>query len=147
MIDQLGLNQTYFYQLGLFLVAFVILRATYFGPIARLIDLRHKRTVADNAEAEKLEQQNATQIQDFKDRLSVVRLEIRMERDKAIAEARKQDAQVIAQAREDAKKITQEAVAQAEAARSTALKSLGSEIDSLASGLTKKLLSETTGGR
>lgn len=145
MIDQLGLNTTYFYQLGLFLVSFVVLRATFFGPITRLIELRHKRTVADNAEAEKLEQQNAVKIQEFKDRLSEVRQEIRAERDRAISEARKQDALLIAQAREEAKKLTQNAVAQAEAARDATLKNLGSEIDSLASSLTKKLLSETPG--
>lgn len=142
MIDQLGLNETYFYQLGFFLATFLLLKVTYFAPLSRLIQLRHKRTTADNAEAEGLESQNATDIQGYKDRLAVVRGEIRTQRDLALKEARLAEGKVVAAAREEAKKVSQAAVAEAESVRQAALKSLSGEIDGLASGLTKKLLSE-----
>lgn len=142
MIDQLGLNETYFYQLGFFLVTFLLLKVTYFSPLSQLIKLRHQRTTADNSEAEGLENKNTKDIQDYRDRLAVVRSEIRAQRDLQLKDARMIEARVVAEAREEAKKASQASLAEAEAIRQATLKSLTGEIDGLATGLSKKLLSE-----
>jgi F-type H+-transporting ATPase subunit b len=141
ILNQLGLDQTFFIQLLVFAVLFFILKPLYFRPFQRLFEARHKRTVEDREAAEKLSAQAEAKYLEYKDKLSAERVAIKRDYEAMIAEARAQEAAELAKAREEAKKITQEAVESIAKQREQLKKQLEADVDGLARTISEKLLS------
>lgn len=141
VIEQLGLDQTFFYQFVLFWVVFLLLARLFFRPFLRLFEARHKRTVEDREAAEKLFAQAEAKFEEHKKRLADARLEVRREYDAAIAQAKKEEAVVLHAAREEAKKITHEAAESIAKQREQLKKSLEGEVDQLARTISERLVS------
>ena len=141
LLDQLGLDNTFFIELFIIAVLFFVLSRLYFKPFLKLFEARHKRTVEDRAAAEKLMVQAQAKLDEYKRQLSEERMAAKKGFDFALAEARKQEAQLLGEARETAKKITQEAADSVNRQREQLKKQLEADIDSIAQNVSEKLLS------
>jgi len=141
VIEQLGLDQTFFYQFVLFWVVFLLLAQLFFRPFLRLFEARHKKTVEDREAAEKLFAQAEAKFEEYKKRLADARLEAKREHDAMIAQAKKEEAAVLHAAREEAKKITHEAAESIAKQREQLKKSLEGEVDQLARTISERLVS------
>ncbi len=141
VLEQLGLDSTFFIQFGIFAALFFILSRSYFRPFLHLFELRHQKTVEDRESAEKLVKQAEQKLTEYTRRLSEERLAIRQEFEKALAEAKKEEASLLAHAREDAKKITQEANDSILKQRDQLKEALNKDVEKLAQEISEKLLS------
>jgi len=141
ILEQLGLDQTFFIQLVLFAVIFFILRPIYFKPFLKLFEARHKRTVEDREAAERMMAQAEAQFAEYRERISQVRADARADLEAVLAEARKEEATILSQAREEAKKITQDAAESINKQRDQLKKDLQTDVEALAQGISERLLS------
>jgi F-type H+-transporting ATPase subunit b len=141
ILNQLGLDQTFFIQLLVFTVLFFVLSPLYFRPFQRLFEARHKRTIEDREAAEKLSAQAEAKFLEYKEKLAAERVAIKRDYEALITEARAQEAAAINHARNEAKKITQEAVESIGKQREQLKKQLEADVDGLARTISEKLLS------
>jgi F-type H+-transporting ATPase subunit b len=141
ILEQLEINNTFFIQLAIFAALFFILSAVYFKPFLRLFEVRHQKTVADREAAERLMQQADAKFEEYKTRLSQERLAARKEFEAALSEAKKQEAAILSHAREEAKKITQEAAESVANQRSKLKAELEADVEGMARAISEKLLS------
>ena len=141
ILEQLGLDQTFFYQLAIFAVLFLILGQFYFKPFLALFEARHKKTVEDREAAERLMSQAEARLEEYKKRLAAERAAARKDVEDILNLAKKEEAALLAHAREEAKKITQEA-ADSVAAQGQALrKQLEVDVEGMAQSIYENLLS------
>lgn len=141
ILEQLELNSTFFTQLAIFAVLFFILSRVYFRPFLSLFESRHQKTVADREAAERLVVQADAKFAEYKAQLTQERQAARKEYDTVISEAKKQEATILAHAREEAKKITQEAAASVAGQRGKLKAELEADIEAMARTISDKLLS------
>ena len=144
ILQQLGLNSTYFVQLGIFIVLFTYLMRVYFKPFQQLFDKRYRRTVQDQEAADKLAKEASEKLEEYKRALSEARIEGRREYEEILSQAKKQEAEILARARNEAKSITQEAVAEMENQKAALQKELDASVNEFAKSISEKLLA---GGR
>jgi F-type H+-transporting ATPase subunit b len=140
IIEQLGLDQTFFAQLAIIIVLFVVLGQVYFKPALKLFEARHKRTVADREAAEKLMAQAEAKLEEYKNRLAEERANARREYETILAEARKEETVLLAHARDEAKKITQQAAENVSAQRAELKRQLETDVESIAHKISERLL-------
>ncbi|MCM2277987.1 MAG: ATP synthase F0 subunit B [Oligoflexia bacterium] len=141
ILEQLGLDQTFFAQLAIFFVLFVILSRTYFKPFMALLEARHKKTVEDREAAERLMQQADTKFQEYQRRLAEERAAARKDYEEILNQAKKEEANLLSHAREEAKKITQDAAESANAQREKVKQQLQADVESIAQAISEKALS------
>lgn len=141
ILDQLGLNNSFFVELGIFAVTFVILSNLFFRPFLKLFEARHKKTVEDREAAEKLLSQANAKFDEYKRLLTEERIAAKKEYDLALAEARKQESDLLQQAREEAKKITQDAADSISRQREQLKKHLEADVEAVAQSVSERLLS------
>lgn len=142
ILEQFGLNSSFFIEFGLILVIFLALSQFYFKPFLALFEQRHQRTVADKAAAETLMVQVQAKLEEYKRLIASEKLQARKEVEKLILDAKKQEAEILAAAREDAKKLTQEAAEAVSKQHEKLKRELEQEVDVLAGAVTEKLLSK-----
>ena len=140
VLEQLKLNVTFFYQLAIFAVLFFLLTRLYFRPFLKLFEARHQRTIEDREAAEKLMGQADAKFEEYKRRLAEERALAKKDYEAATQEARRQEAQMLAHAREEAKKITQEAVESIHRQREQLKSQLVADVETLANGISERLL-------
>jgi F-type H+-transporting ATPase subunit b len=141
ILEQLEINESFFTQLAIFAVLFFVLSAVYFKPFMRLFEARQQKTVKDRESAEKLVVQADAKFEEYKARLAQERQIARKEFEAALAEAKKQEAAILAHAREEAKKITQEAAESVAAQRNKLRAELEADVEGMARAISEKLLS------
>lgn len=141
LLDQLGLDKTFFIELALFAVLFFILTPLYFQPFMKLFQARHKKTVEDKEAAEKLLSEANHKLEEYKRLLVEERTAAKKEYEAVLLEARKQEAQLLAEARDEAKKITQEAAESANRQRENLRRQLEVDAEGLAQNISDRLLS------
>jgi F-type H+-transporting ATPase subunit b len=141
ILDQLGLNNTFFIEFGIFAVTFLILGNVFFKPFMKLIEARHKKTVEDRESAEKLMAQATSKLEEYKRILAEERLAAKKGYDLALAEARKQEDELLGQARDEAKRITQEALDSVAKQRDHLKKQLEADVEVIAQTISERLLS------
>ena len=141
ILEQLEINQTFFIQLVIFAVLYFVLSAVYFRPFLRLFEHRHEKTVADREAAERLMAQANAKFDEYKARLSEERQAAKKDYDNVIAEGKKQEAEILAHARGEAKKIGQEAADSVLAQRQRLKSELEADIEGMARTISEKLLS------
>ena len=109
LLGQFGLDSTFFIELAIIAGLFVLLSNVYFKPFLKLFEARHKRTIEDREAAERLMTQAQFKLEEYKRLLTEERLASKNSFEQSLQEARKQESEILAQAREEAKKITQDA--------------------------------------
>lgn len=141
LLDQLGLNRTFFVELGIFTVLFLTLSQIYFRPFLKLFESRHKKTVEDKEAAERLMIQAQTKFEEYKRLLTEERIASKKSFDQALSEAKKQETEIIAQARDEAKRITLEAAESVNQQRDRLSQQLNREVELVARSIVEKLVS------
>lgn len=141
ILEQLELNSTFLIEFAIFAVLFLVLANLFFKPFMRLFDLRHKRTIEDRESAEKMMAEADARYGEYRDRLHKERQAAKSEFEAIVTAARKEEAAILSHAREEAKKITQEANDSIAKQREQLKKQIESDIESLANGISERLLS------
>ncbi|MGE0614689.1 MAG: ATP synthase F0 subunit B [Bacteriovoracia bacterium] len=142
ILELLGLNATYFVQLGLFVVIFAILSQVYFKPFMKLFEARHKRTVEDREAAEKLLVQAQEKMQAYERSLADAKAEARKQYEAVVTQARQEESSIYAQARDEVKKITQETNAELAKQRDQLKTDLETQVTQFATQVSERLLSK-----
>lgn len=107
----------------------------------RLFEIRHQRTVEDSAAAQKLVDQAQVKFEEYQRLLQEQRLTVKREIDAALLDARKQEAELLAQSREQARAITQKTLETLQSQKDQVRKQLHSEVEQLAQAVGEQLLS------
>lgn len=145
ILDQLGLDKTYFYQLAIIGVTFLVLRVIYLSPFLKLFEARHKKTVEDQQNAEALAEKAKKALEEYRQRLLVEQKAAQALIESNIQSAKQEEAKIIAAAREEAKKIISASAEQMAKQRQELERALEFEVESLAKSVTDKLLSKKGG--
>ena len=140
ILEQLGINQTLFVQLVIYAGVFLILSQIYFKPFLKLIEARHKKTVQDREAAEQMMSQAEAKFADYTKRLQDARIQAKAQVDAVLEQAKKEESEILANARNEAKKITQEATQQLQQQADKLRKDLDVEVESMARAVSEKLL-------
>ncbi len=141
LLDQLGLDRSFFIELGIFFVLFFLLSHLYFKPFLHLFQLRHSRTVKDREEALHLMALAQAKLEEYQKALGEQRVKSKKEYEMALAEAKKEESKILTQAKEEAKKITQETVRVLTQQKEQLKRQLESEVEVMAQGISERLLS------
>lgn len=141
ILEQLGLDQTFFVQLAIFAALFALLSTTYFKPFLKLFEARHQKTVEDREAAERLMAQADQKLEAYRQRLQEEKAAAKKEYEDILNQAKKEEAALLSHAREEAKKITQEAADAVAAQGEKIKKQLEGDIESLAKTISEQLLS------
>ena len=141
ILEQLELNQTFFVQLAVFAALFFVLSRTYFRPFMALLDARHKKTVEDREAAERLLKQADARFEEYTRRLHEEKQAARKEYEDVLNRAKKEEADMLAKSREEAKKITQDALESIAKQREGLRRQLEVEVESMAHQISEQLLS------
>ncbi len=140
ILQQLGLDSTFYTQLMVFFVLFIFLGQFFFKPFLRLIEERHRRTVQDREAAETMMANAAAKMEEYQAKLHVARVEARSELEAVIAAAKTEEAKVLTEARDAAKKITQQVSFEIDAERARVRAQLELDAEALATAISDKLL-------
>jgi F-type H+-transporting ATPase subunit b len=140
-LQQLGLDQTLFIQFAIFAVLYLVLNYAFFRPFLKLFQIRHRRTVEDREAAEKMVKQADAKFAEYKQRLAEERQAAKRELDATIEQAKKEEAAILGVAREEARKITQEASESIGKQRDQLRKQLELDVELLARNISEKLIS------
>ena len=146
LFQQLGLDSTFYIQFVIFGVVYVVLSTLFFKPFLKLFEARHKRLVEDREAAEKLVSQADSKFEEYKARLTAERTEARKEYDLLILRAKKEEQEIIGAARDQAKKITQEAADSVLKQKEQIKAQLETEVEGLARTIADSLL-DTRGAK
>lgn len=141
ILEQLELNNTFFIQFALFAALFVLLAQIYFRPFLKLFELRHKKMVADKQSAERLVEQADAKFAEYTKKLTEERLLARQEYETLLVTTKAEEAAILNQAREEAKKITKEAAESISLQREQLRHQLEVDVESIAQQISKTLLS------
>lgn len=137
---QLGIDSSFFVQLGVFIATLMLLSRIFFNPFLRLIENRYKRTTQDREAAQKLMQQAENKLQEYQRLMGEARAEAQKNFEQVLKDARQHETQALHQAREEAKKITQEAAQEAAQEAEKIREKLRADVKTLATELSEKLL-------
>jgi F-type H+-transporting ATPase subunit b len=136
----IDLDATLFVQMGIFFVAFFILKSLVFGPVVALFDAREAATDGAKAEAKRMQQEAVEKREHFESELRKVSSAANEDREKQRNEAQRLARQLTEQARQqanDAQKIAKDRLdAEAAKVRERAL----ADVPGLAREITSKLL-------
>jgi len=136
----IDLDASIFVQIGIFFVAFFILKGLVFGPTMALFDAREKAIDGAKAEAKRMQEETAAKREHFEGELRKVSAAANEEREKARNEAQRLARQLTEQARSQAATAQKSAKdrldAQAAEVRTAAL----AQVPAIAKDLTAKLL-------
>jgi F-type H+-transporting ATPase subunit b len=141
IIDQLGLDHTFLYQLAIFAGLFFLLSKIYFKPFMNLFEIRHKRTIEDREAAEKLLAEADAKYEQYKLKLAEERAAAKKEYEAVVTLARKEENALLIHAREEDNKIHQEANDAIHKQREQLKKQLEADVETLANGISERLLS------
>ncbi|MFN7684449.1 MAG: ATP synthase F0 subunit B [Oligoflexia bacterium] len=140
IINQLGLDSTFFAQIGVFFVLFFFLSRVYFKPFLKLFEERHARTVADREAAQALMAQADEKLSEYQQKLSDARARARKEIEDALRLAHQEEQQILAKARDEAKQLTQSALQEIERERLRLKGALETDAEGLAKSIVDHLL-------
>lgn len=141
LLHQLGLDNSFFVELGIFIALFLALSQLYFKPFMKLFDIRYKKTVQDREAAEQLMAQAQGKFEEYKRQLTEQKVEAKKHFELALAEARKEEFELLTEARNEAKKITQDAVDSVNSQREQLKKQLETDVEAIAHNISERLLS------
>jgi len=140
ILTQLGIDQTAYVQFAIFVGLYLILSQTFFKPYMKLFEARRKATVEDREHAKKLLEEADQKIKEYQSKIHEIRAESQKQIDLAITAARKEESQLLLNARDEAKKIYQDTLGDVTGQKEKIKKEIIAEIDTMAKGVSEKLL-------
>jgi len=140
ILDQLGLNQTYFVQFALFMAAFFLLGQFYFKPFLKLIEARNKAIHSNRAEADLAVAKARDMLETYQSQIRSERLQAKKQLEDALAEARKEEEKVIGAARAEARDIALSAAQELSKQEAQIRANLANDVEAMAAQLSSKLL-------
>lgn len=140
VLQQLDLDQTFFIQFAIFFFVFLVIPNLFFKPFQALIERRHDRTVSDKEKARLLVIQADQKFEEYKTKLTQERVRARAEFEKIIAQVKAEEAAILAEARAEAKKITQAASENIQAQAVQVRRALEADVESIALQISDTLL-------
>ncbi len=140
ILGQLGIDHTFYIQLGIFFVLFLVIPNLFFKPFQKLIEERHQKTSADADKAGQLVAQANAKMEEYKTRLNEERNRIRAEMEKTLAVTKAEEAEILGAARSEAKKITQDALESIQSQATQLKRSLEADVEGIALQITETLL-------
>ncbi|MEK7400568.1 MAG: ATP synthase F0 subunit B [Candidatus Poribacteria bacterium] len=141
VLEQLGLDGTFFYQFIIFAGVFFTLSKIYFKPFYNLFEKRHKRIKKDRESAEKLINLAQAKLDQYSRMISEEKAGIKKMYDIAIMELHNEEASIITKAREEARKITKEAAESAVLQQDELKKRLELDVEAISRSVSERLLS------
>jgi len=142
ILEQLGIDSTFFIEFGVFFVLFAFLAKAYFGPFLKLLQERHARTVQDREAAQTIMSQAEQKFSEYQAKISDARQKARAEMEEALRQGRAEEHAALSGARDEAKKITQAALAEVEAERARLKAAIETDAESLARAIVERLMSQ-----
>ena len=136
----IDLDATFFIQLGIFLVVFLLMRSLLFRPVIQLIEKRREVTVGKREEAEKFERESAALQEEFDRQMAEIRSSAGAEKERVVEQARRQERDILLAAREDSRSIVEDAKKDASKQAEKVSEEIRGEIDSLAGAVASRIL-------
>ncbi len=143
IIHQLGINQTVFLQLCIFLVTYLFVENLLFKPYFAALEEREKKTVGGEELAAELQKETQELHTRFETKARHINGEINEIYAAVRGEAAKEYERIIADARTQAQKVVDEARAKIEASMKAARTHLGEEAKQISSSIIHKLLAKS----
>jgi F-type H+-transporting ATPase subunit b len=139
ILAQLGIDQSFYIQLAVFMVIFFVIPNVFFRPFQKLIEARHQKTIADRERAAELVKQANAKLEEFKARMNEERTRARSEYERVIADVKAEESKILGEAREEAKKITQTSIEAIRLQSANLKRSLEADVEGLALQITEML--------
>lgn len=140
ILQSLGINQTIFIQLGLFVAIYLILTRVYFKPFMKLIELREQRTKEDKESAKKLLIEAEEKFAEYQALIRKAKEEAHAVFDDVVSKAKSKEREILEQSKNEVKNINQEALSELNNKKAEIKKNLEKEVSGLAQLLADKLL-------
>ena len=140
ILDQLGLDSTFFTEFAIFFVLFAFLSRAYFAPFMKLFKERHERTVSDREAARAMVAQADEKFSEYQQKLAEARAHARAEIEEAVRAGKAEEHAVLNAARDEAKKLTLAAVTEIEAERARLRAAIETDAEGLAKSIVDHLL-------
>lgn len=141
ILAQLEINNTFFYQFGMFCAFFFILSGLYLKPFQKLIENRNHKLKAEVSGATDLLKSVESKLVEYERELQTTRTEARMIFEKNINEVRAREEAMISEQREKLKKEFQTLSQQLNEQKKQAEIELKNQATTLADGVVDRLLS------
>lgn len=136
----IDLDSTFFFQLAIFIVVFIVLRALVFKPVLAVLEARETATDGAKDEARDLTAEAQRKFADFEAEMTRAKVEMAGERDKLRKDGGALERELLAKARHDADGILDDA-AKTIATESAKVRSdLKTTVPALAADIAEKLL-------
>ena len=136
----IDLDVTVFIQLGLFFIAFFILKTLVFGPIIRLFEKREEMIEGARLQAKELHGQAENAETELAEAKRRARLQASAEREKMRAEGKRLEAEIMERARESSSRQLAEAEKSLEQEAATIRTEMKARVPALAKTIASKLL-------
>lgn len=137
----IDLDGTIWIQLGLFGIAFLLLRPLVFRPMIALFEARENAIEGSKLEALRLQDEAAAESQEFDEEMRRLRLQAGEERDRLRAEGKRLERAVLERVREETDKQLTQADAQLASEASKLRSEIQGSVPVLANQIASKLLS------
>lgn len=141
LLQQLGLNGTFFVEFGIVAIVCIFLSNVFFKPFLYIFELRHKKTIRDQKLADSLMADVLKKWETYRLLIQREKFAILKNYEFALCESRNKQSSLLAEAQMEAKKITSQAVASVMQQRKEISAQLSVEASVLSSGLFEKFLS------
>jgi len=145
ILNQLGIDQTFYHQFIIFAVIFFVLAFIFFRPFLELLEKRHQKTVADREAAIQLMADADQKFEEYKKKIAEERALARKHFDSVVAEVKKEESEIIGKARAEAKKITQDTVDAITQQQDQVKQKLAADVEMFAQSISEKLLQRPIG--
>lgn len=141
ILEQLGVNQTLFLQLGIFVFTILVLSLLVFKPFAEALNLREQKTSGAEDLAAEFQQKTAELHQLYESKARALNDKIRKHFEDSRKLAQEEYEKSVAAAKLEAQHILTSARSQIQKELATAKAGLKDEVPKVASDISKKLLS------
>jgi F-type H+-transporting ATPase subunit b len=139
------LDGTFFVQLGIFFVAFLILRSLVFKPVMGLFDLREQAMEGSRQRAQQLEAEADAKREHFENQLRSVRQKANEDRERLQAQAQQLARELTEKARRENVAALSSARAQLDLESKATRQKAHAEVSMLARQIAEKLLGRSVG--
>jgi F0F1-type ATP synthase membrane subunit b/b' len=143
ILEQLGLNQTYFFQLAIFVGTLILLGQFVFKDFAHLLEMRNQQTKGSEDVAVEVQQKTAQLASQYESRARQVNNEIKTIFDSYREDAGREYEKMVSKARTDSQKLIEETRQRVSVEIEQATKRLLEEVPVVAQAMTNKLLSKS----
>jgi F-type H+-transporting ATPase subunit b len=140
ILTSLGINNTVFYQFGIFFVAFISMNFIVFKPYLRAYDERVSRTVGGQEKAEQLLSKAAEKEKAYREQAKKLNGEIKEIFSEQNAKAKKETEQILAVAKKEADQKTEKARVELETAVVAARKEMENLIPEISKDIENKFM-------